>query len=264
MKKYLNMPKVKTIGILLLFFIVASSLIGLQIALFLVITCVGFAFLLDIIFTYIRRREFFKPFAAIVTGLILALIIDPSASWYQIFVICAAAMAIKNFARIGNRHIFNPAASGLLAGWVLFGLNPSWWGATLHRGDIGMVLNLLVYLLLLAIAYVSCYKLGRYNTVISYILIYAVLFLFVTSSWSLQAFVKTIVSPGILFYALLMLPEPMTSPVNRRRQLMYGATIAIISAFLVYLTFKLGVTNIPDSSIVALLIGNFLFFRFRG
>ncbi len=261
MKKYITMPKVRIIGILLLLFAVVASQIGVSKALVLLVTCVSFTVLLDTIFTYIRRRKYFKPFAAIVTGLILTLIIDPSAPWYQILVICAGAMAIKNFVRFGNRHIFNPAASGLLVGFVLFNLNPSWWAATLYRGD-SLILNILIYLLLVAIAYI-CYKIGRYYSVFSYLLLYAVLFLFVTSSWSMQSFIKTISSPGMLFFALLMLPEPMTSPVNKKRQLAYGSIVASLNALLVYLSFNLRVTNIPDSSILALLIGNMLFFRFR-
>lgn len=262
MNTYLQMPKVEIIIILLLFFFVVTSVIGLPIALFLLATCVGCAVVLDIVFTYERRKKFFKPFAAIVTGLILALIIDPSAAWYQILAICAAAMALKNFVRIGNRHIFNPAASGLVVGWVLFGLQPSWWGATLYSGDTAL-LNIVIYVLLAAIAYVSCYKLGRYNSVVSYIVVYTVLFTLITSSLSVSSLIQTMVSPGMLFYALLMLCEPMTSPVNKKRQLLYGSTVAGLNAIFLYVSFGMGISNIPDASLLALLIGNLLFFKLR-
>lgn len=255
------MPKVQIIGILLLYFAVVASLIGLPTALFLLVICVGSTVFLDSIFTYIRRIQHFKPFAAIVTGLILTLIIDPSATWYQILVICTAAIGIKNFARFGDRHVLNPAASGLFVGWIVFGLQPSWWGATVYRGGDSMILNMSIYVLLLAIAYVSCYKIGRYNSVFSYVLLYAALFLFITSSFSIQGFARTIVNPGILFYALLMLPEPMTSPVNKKWQLMYGSIVAVINVLLVYVVFTSKVENFPDSSIIALLFGNILFFK---
>lgn len=264
MRMLLKTPKVQIITILSLLYIVVASIITIPTALYLLITCVGFCVLLDVVFTYARRRKYFtKPFAAVVTGLILTLIIDPAALWYQILIICGAAIGIKNFVRFGNRHILNPAASGLLIGWVFFGLNPSWWGATLYRGDNALVPNILIYLLLAGITYVSCYKIGRYVTVGSYILIYSILFLFVTSSYSVDAFVQTIVSPGMLFYALLMLPEPMTSPVSKMRQLYYGVIVAVLNAVFLYITFTTEIANFPDGSLLALLIGNILFFKLR-
>lgn len=261
--RYIALPKVQIIGILLLFFTIVAPQVGIATALFLLAACVGFASLLDIIFTYIRIRKYSNPFGAIVTGLILALIIDPSANWFQIFVVCAAAMGIKNFVRFGNRHVFNPAASGLFAGWAFFGMNSSWWGATLYSGEKALIMNTLMYILLIGIAYISCIKLSRYLIVLSYILIFSVLFLFATSSYSVDVFVKTIASFGMHFYAVLMLPEPMTSPANKKRQLMYGSVVAGIQAFFVYISFTMGITNIPDASIAALLIGNMLFFKLR-
>lgn len=258
------MPKVQVILVLLFFFVITASQLGLQSSLYLLITCVGFCVLFDVLFTFLRRKKVFTtPFAAIVTGLIFTLIIDPSAAWYQILVIAAAAMAIKNFLRIGNRHVLNPAASGLLIGWVIFQLQPSWWAATLFKGENELLMNALLYIGLLGIAFVSCYKVGRYVTVLTYILVYTVLFAVITSAFTPSEFLRTLTSPGMLFYALVMLPEPMTSPVNKKRQAMYGTVVAVLSALLVYVTFNLGVTNLPDSSILALLIGNILFFKFR-
>jgi len=264
MKKYFLMPKVQMIFVLFLFFVITSSQLGLPNAQYLLITSVGFCVLFDVLFAFIRRRKVFTtPFAAIVTGLILALIIDPSALWYQILAVCAAAMAMKNFLRIKNRHVLNPAASGLLAGWAIFQLQPSWWAATLFKGENELWLNALLYVGLLGVAFVSCYKVGRYVSVFTYIALYSLLFAIMTATFTPSAFFKTFTSPGMLFYALVMLPEPMTSPVNKRRQALYGAIVAFFNAVFVYTSFAPGITNLPDSSILALLIGNILFFKFR-
>lgn len=261
MNKYVHMPKVQMIGVLLLLFSVVLSIINIPTSLYLLLTCVGFSLVLDILFTFLRRRELFKPFAALVTGFILTLIIDPSASWYQILTICAAAMGIKNFVRFGNRHIFNPAASGLIVGWIVFGLSPSWWGATLFHGENELLFNILLYILLFAAAYVSCFRLRRGYSVGIYLLTYALLSIPLGSS--MQSVIQTIFSPGVLFYALVMLPEPMTSPVSRNRQLMYGGWVAALTVLGVYTVGKFQSSSVPDFSLVALLIGNLLFFRYR-
>ncbi len=262
MKKYLSIPKVQIVVILFLFFLLQASLLGIQIAFSLFALCVGLTVFFDIVFTYLRRKVVFdKPFAAIVTGLILTLIIDPSATWYQIALIAAGAMATKNFLRV-SRHIFNPAASGLFFGWVFFKLNPSWWAATLHRGDTAQIFNIALYIVLFLIALVSLRRLGKYGAVVTYVVLYGLLSIVFFSS-SPASVLQTAIAPGVLFYALLMLPEPMTSPVKKLRQVLYGAFVAGMQMLLIVVSTKFAFANPPDFTIIALLLGNLLFFKYR-
>jgi len=245
-----------------LLIVIAARIFGPSATLSLLVTCVGFTVASDILLTYLRRKKVFTtPFAAIVTGLILTLIIDPAANWYQILVICFAAMAIKNFVRIGNRHVLNPAASGLLIGWVLFSLNPSWWGATLSKGEGSFLENAAIYGILLLIVSVSCLRLGRYLSVLSYLAVYALSL--VVLGTTISGVLANTLSVGVLFFAFLMLPEPMTSPVSKKRQLLYGAGVSLLTVLFVQLIAILGLSNTPDFSLVALLIGNSIFFKFR-
>lgn len=268
MKVLRTNAKAQIAVLLFIFFLITLSHLPFSqtIYLLLLLLCVGFTVSADLLFGYLRIRKFFIPYAGIVTGLILTLIIDTGAVWYQILFIAASAMAIKNFFRISGRHVFNPAASGLLAGWFAFGLSPSWWGASLYSSNVFALPNILVYLGVLAFAYVSWYRLKRYYAVLSFLLVFAVGFELFSSAFSIASFVATITSVGMLFYAFIMLPEPMTSPVRRERQLLYGSTVAIISVVFVFVISKALTAQgigVPDSSIIALLIGNFLFFRYR-
>lgn len=256
-------PKIQLIILLILFYCVSLLHVSLPLAFSLLFTCVTFTVVADLVFTYIRQKTFFVPYAAIITGLILALIIDTSASWLQILVIAIAAMGIKNFFRIGGRHLLNPAASGLLVGWLVFGLQPSWWAATLYMPGAITLQNVLVLLSILAFALVSAYRLKRYNTVLSFLLVFTLLYLLITQ-FSLQAGLRLLLSPGNLFYAFVMVAEPMTSPVNRKRQLLYGSFVAVFNIVFVFLIQNAVLfPNFPDTSLVALLIGNILFFKFR-
>jgi enediyne biosynthesis protein E5 len=256
-------PKLQLIILLSLFYCVSLFHVSLSLAFFLLVTCVTFTVVADLVFTYIRRKTVFVPYAAIITGIILALIIDTSASWLQILVIATAAMGIKNFFRIGGRHLLNPAASGLLTGWVVFGLQPSWWAATFYTPGAITLPNVFVLVSLLAMALVSAYRLKRYNTVLSFLLVFTLLYLLITQ-FSLQAGLRILLSPGNLFYAFVMVAEPMTSPVNRKRQLLYGSFVAVCNIVFVFLIQNTVVLqNFPDASLVALLIGNILFFKFR-
>ena len=263
MPSFLKIPKNQIIAALLLLLIATSSKLGISLALLLFVLCVGFTIGADVFFTYLRRRVVFLPYSAIITGLILTLIIDPSAMWYQIAIIAAAAMAIKNFIRPLGRHIFNPAASGLLIGWVVFGLQPSWWAASAYNPTSFFALtNLPVLIPILLIGCISLYRYRRYASAVLYVVVYCLLLFLTNLSVSLTSAALTILSIGTLFYTFLMLVEPMTSPVNKRRQVLYGAVVAAGTVALVHLQKIWGIA-IFDVSLTALLLGNLLFFKFR-
>lgn len=265
MKAFINNTKAQVAFILLILFVVTINHLALPLSLSLFLLCLGSTVVSDLVFTWIRRKKLFVPYGAIVTGLILTLIIDPSALWWQILVIAASAMAIKNFLRIGSRHVFNPAASGLLIGWALFGLNPSWWGPSFYSGSWLTPQNILILLAVVGVFYVSGYRLKRYYSMAAYLVVLSVLSTITSTSFSPQSIFATLLSPGTLFYAFLMLPEPMTSPVNKKRQMMYGAAVAALSTVFIYVfnNTNLATLNTPDALIVSLLLANLLFFKFR-
>lgn len=236
MPSFLKIPKIQLA--LTLFVIYLSSLIGsnLKSSFYILSLCVGFAIFFDLLFTFLRRKTLFLPLSAIVTGLIIVLIIDPKALWYQIAAVCALAVGSKNFIRIGDRHIFNPAAAGLFLAGVIFNLNISWWGVS------G---NLFPFFIILLPGLVSFWRMRRFGSILSFLLIYSVF------------------NPALLldrttiFFSLVMLPEPMTSPFNLKKQVFYGAIVAAITPILSHFPV------FPDILIPALLLGNLFNFFFK-
>lgn len=67
----------------------------------------------------------YSPSAGI-TGLILAMVLTPLPIYQQIIVGLVAILQ-KHLIKRDNRHIFNPAAFGLLFAWIVFGSPPVWW-----------------------------------------------------------------------------------------------------------------------------------------
>ena len=258
-------PKVQFIALLLLLFIITMFHLDTLTSLKLLILSVGFTGLFDVLFAKLKKQEIQIPYSGIITGLILTLIIDPGATWYQVLIIALAAIGIKDFLRISDRHIFNPAASGLLVGFFLFGLNPSWWGPTpysfskMHPVNIGLAVSVF------ALAYVSCYRYKRYFNVLGYLVVSIILQVVLLSSTFSNA-ISAMINPGSLFFALVMLPEPMTTPVSKIRQMMFGVLVAFVNLGLVYgLSTGVfsGIANFPDTSLIALLLANLIFFKFR-
>lgn len=266
MQKVFSVPKIQISVLLFFLFVLVAPRIGVFLALYLLTACLFFTIGSDILFAYLRRKTFFKePYAALVTGLILTLIIDTSASWYQILLICAGAMVIKNFLRIGGRHVLNPAASGLILGYIVFGLNPSWWGPTFYIGGLTNPLNIAIFAVILSFGFVSVRRMKRGFIFASFMLSSVVFAFFNSFRFTISLITSIFLSPGVWFYSLVMLPEPMTSPVNIKRQVMYGVFVALVTFLLVQFVLPLEFLggNFPDVTLVALLLGNIVFFKFR-
>lgn len=263
----LAIPKVQLVIALVLISLTALNLNPIDLSLFLLLTSLFFTVGFDILFAYIRKRKLFTtPYAAIVTGLIIGLIVDTSSSWYQIATYAFLAMAAKNFIRVSNRHIFNPAAFGLFTGGIIFGSVVSWWGVSYQTIRDFNLLNLFLFLILLTPVYVSGYKLKRYFSTLTFLIAYTILSHFFLFSFSLESIIERLLDPVTLFFATVMLPEPMTSPVNSKRQIFYGLTVtsfAFIFSYPEINNFLLSNKLLPDIYVPALLLGNLLFFKYR-
>ncbi|MGI0128986.1 MAG: RnfABCDGE type electron transport complex subunit D, partial [Thermoplasmata archaeon] len=82
--------------------------------------------LTDLSFQAVRYRRVRFPDAALVTGLFLALIFAPTAPLLLTGAATIGAIAARHLVRTGGHPWFNPAALGVVAGAVLFGLAPAW------------------------------------------------------------------------------------------------------------------------------------------
>lgn len=198
--------------------------------------------------------RFFKvrpnPESWLISSLILALIVGPaslSASWLPLLIAAAAAMASKYLLRFKSRHIFNPAAVGVVTMYLTTGTGASWW--------IGvMPLTVLV----VAGAILIGYKIRRLKMAVVYIVAFLLLFFTLNGtglplSDNAKLIEGLLLNSPLFFFALVMLPEPATSPANHRLGYAYAVLIAFggvaIQRFL---------PSIPYSLELSLLLGNIL------
>ncbi len=238
-RQYYFQPKVQ-LAICLLIFISSYLFLHPSINIF-VHYCltIGLTIALDYLFHRIMRSKSFFPSAALVTGLIIGLLNSPNSSLLNIFLFVTIAIVSKYFLRVKNRHIFNPAVFGLFFGSLLLKTPISWWG----------VASSWLPLLLLT-GYVSIFRSRKLNIILSFFVVYNLLTFFINKR-------VDIFDPVIIFFTLVMLPEPMTSPNQAIRQILFGTTTAVFTLMLSYLI------HIPDILTGSLLITNLLFFGFR-
>ncbi len=220
----------------------------------------------DLLFLKLRNIKPFFPSAALVTGSIVGLLTAPSLAWYAPIVIGVIAMFSKNFVRFSNRHVFNPAAFGLLVGYIIFNQNISWWAVSFQQffPQIGISLReTIFFLVLLSPALVSMIKMKRYRITLSFLIIYLLLINGILNSKFIIP--DSFLDPTILFFSLVMLPEPMTSPNNHIKQILFGVVVALLSIFVSspIINSQLSILSLVDPLIFSLLLGNLVFFKFR-
>lgn len=225
---------------------------------YIVVVSLGFTMFFDLIFMFTRKRAVFIPYAAIATALIIALLIDPRASWYQVALVSAVAMGTKNFLRVSGRHIFNPAGVGLFMGGIIFNRYVSWWGVSFQNIAQFSFQNIVLFFILLLPVLVSGFRLRRFYSISVFIITHTIFSIIFPFTFSIASFFSRLFDPTTIFFAIVMLPEPMTSPANPKKQVFFGLTVAILAQLL---SSHAGL--LPDLFISALLIANLGFLGYR-
>jgi len=237
--KYLDTPKLQLVLFLLIKISIDLLFDFSLINLVYFVLTIGFTVIVDYIFLKIRKIKPFFLSASIVTGIIIAMLNSPTNSWLETIFIIFLAIISKHLIKIKNRHIFNPAAFGLFFGSLVFRTPVAWWSVSSF------------FLLLLFLpGYVPIFRLRKFNIILSFFVAYNLFTFFIIKRIS-------IFDPVIIFFALVMLPEPMTSPNRPMRQIFFGVTTAVIIIVLSY------VMSVFDLLTASLLISNILFFKFR-
>lgn len=163
----------------------------------------------EIVLKRIRLGKWSYSPSATITGFILATILSPLPIYAQI-IVGVIAILQKYIIRHDRRHIFNPAAFGLLFAWLVFGTPPAWWAATTP----------IVFLFLF-----SDYLIGRLPLALTFYLVYAGL-VSGTAYFTTGTFSPSVPSYPLLFFALVMVVEPRTSAITKKGMLVEGILLA--------------------------------------
>ncbi len=185
--------------------------------------------------------------SATITALILALIITPLQSYNDLWFLGWAsvlAMASKYIVAIKGKHLFNPAAFAVALTYFTTNQSASWW--------VGSA-SLLPFVLIGGFLIVR--KLRRFDLVFSFL--GAVLVALLASSlFSGDALITTlqrvILYSPLVFFASILLTEPLTAPPTRKLRIYYGALVGILFTPLLHIG---ALYTTPE---LALLFGNLM------
>jgi len=80
---------------------------------------------------YFRTKAFKLTPSSAITGLIIGYVLSSDQEWWKFLVACALAILSKYLILFKKKHIFNPAAFGILLTLALFGAQSQWAGTYL-------------------------------------------------------------------------------------------------------------------------------------
>jgi ferredoxin-NADP reductase len=178
-----------------------------------------------------------------ITALILCLILSPPGSLNDALILAAAgvvAVVSKYIVTIRRWHIFNPAALAAFISGLLFRQYASWWIGT-------------AFLIPLVVAggFLILRKMQRLQLALMFLLVSLVIINWSSlvnqpfpTSWNHIWLALT--ATQIVFFASVMLPEPLTSPRQTSNIFLYGLLVAFLYSY----------TKLKISPEIALLLGN--------
>lgn len=183
-----------------------------------------------------------------ITAFILALIItpmkSPSDTGTLIFMGWAAilAMASKYIFAIRKKHVFNPAAFAVALTAIAIGESASWWVATLPLLPFVAVGGLLL-----------AKKIIRFDLILSFIVAACVSTFYFGLARGTAPFTiisQVFIDSALVFFAFVMMTEPLTTPPDRPKRMLYGALTGLLFAPAMHIG---SVYSTPE---LALLVGN--------
>jgi len=197
---------------------------------------VSTAVLLDGIIIRRKERKFRFPGGALISGLIIAALLEPDIENKFIYLIAPTlAILSKHIIRVSNRNMFNPAAFGLLTTAILFQGVITWWAAT-------------PFYLVVPFGLFMIYKMRGWYLILSFLLTSVPLYII----YGVMHQIDLMDSIGLInvFFVLFMLTEHKSAPQTTKAKVIYGSLIGIL-AFTLHFYYP----HI-DNAILALLVGN--------
>jgi len=162
-----------------------------------------------------------------ISALILILIVtpktinDPLSYLSFVVLVSALAMASKYLMAIGKKHIFNPVAIAVVLSALTLNQSASWWVGNLYMAPFVALVGFLIVR-----------KIRRADLVISFlasVLVVVVVSNLITGSTisPLVDIYRTLFQSPVLFLAVFMLTEPLTTPPTRTMRIIYGALVGL-------------------------------------
>lgn len=190
----------------------------------------SFAFLLfaGFVANYVFAKVYEAPVnveSVYISTLILGLVINPPKDLHQVIFLGWAAtltMAFKYILAIGKKHVFNPVAIALTVTYFAINGTASWW-----IGSASMLPFVAIG------GFLIVRKIRRWDLVLSFMgfaLATIVFYGFINGGNPLSLIWRSITDTPLIFFASIMITEPLTTPPTKTLRIIYGGLTGILFA----------------------------------
>lgn len=182
--------------------------------------------LVDLLILRLRKKIWEFPSGAVLTAMIVTMVIRAQEHWYVPAVTSVVAVLSKYLIRTRSANVFNPAAIAIVSMFYIFHMGQSWWGALPEVTPLWLQAPLLITGL-----YITD-RVNKMPLVLSFLGAYFVLFTATAYFGDPQRVAEIFRSPdiqGVLYFSLIILTDPPTSPAKYPDQLICGVIVAIVS-----------------------------------
>ncbi len=182
--------------------------------------------IVDLFILRLRKHVWQFPSGAVLTAMIVTMVVGAQANWYVPVAMSAVAVISKYAIRTRSANVFNPAAFALVAMMYLLPTGQSWWGALPEVSPAWLRLALLAGGIYIAD------RVNKMPLVLSFLGAYFLVFTITAYLGDPRRVAEVFRSPDIevvLFFALIILTDPPTSPARYRDQWICGIIVAATS-----------------------------------
>jgi hypothetical protein len=252
----LSDPRVKLFVIIVALQVLGQTVLDFKVSVAQILVTMGVCLVIELSVFIFRDNLIAWPASALQTGNSVAFILRASGTqhgdWWSMngiqYFILAAVLSLlsKYIIRPGGRHVFNPSNIGIV--WTLLVIGPRfvfpqplWWG------PIGVPTGLALGVIVLGALWLLRPPVGMIPMAASFLLPFlALVGIFAASGRSfiamwhhgpvsgLDYWVDICFSPEVFIFVFFMMSDPRTAPRSRIGRVIYGPSVAMVSAGLLY------------------------------
>jgi enediyne biosynthesis protein E5 len=182
--------------------------------------------IVDLLILRWRKGAWEYPSGAVLTAMIVAMVMRAQEPWMVPVVTSVVAVLSKYVIRTHQANVFNPAAFALVLMVYLMPHGQSWWGA------LPEVAPLWLRGVLLAGGFYITSRVNKLPVVLTFLAVYFCLFSATAFLGDARHVAEIFRSPDIdavLYFTLVILTDPPTSPAKYRGQWVFGIITAVAS-----------------------------------
>jgi Na+-translocating ferredoxin:NAD+ oxidoreductase RnfD subunit len=180
----------------------------------------------DLIILRLRKNVWQFPSGAVLTAMIVTMVVSAQEHWYVPAAMSSVAVISKYAIRTRQVNVFNPAAFALVSVMYVLPTAQSWWGALPQVSPVWLRAALLAGGLYIAD------RVNKMPLVLSFLGAYFLIFTLAAYLGDPRRVAEIFRSPdveAVLYFALIILTDPPTSPAKYKDQWICGIIVAAIS-----------------------------------